>query len=256
MLIGRNQEHFCVLSIPISVTSLSKTLDKIEIWSKDDIGRYICVREVASLMVCREDSNLVQLHYHAALVVPDGMPLVWIGKWRGYDIERTCGPDLFDLVIKNSPKNGLKHYFFGGKEGIAEKLALLCKERYPDTKIVGFECPSFSPLTDQEDAEVVERIKTSGADVVWVGISSPKQDIWMRDHVGKLPQTLIGVGAAFDFHTGEVKRAPKWMQKIGLESVFRLLSEPKRLWRRYLILVPKFVCLVALGAVKKQLKSQ
>ncbi len=250
-----HHERFDVLNIPVSATDPSRTLAAIEAWSKDDTGRFICVREVASLMACREDAELVQLHHDAALVVPDGMPLVWIGKWRDYDIERTCGPDLFDLVCKTSPKSGLKHYFYGGKEGVAEKLAQLCCDRYPGIEIVGYECPPFRALTEEEDAAVVERIKASGADVVWVGISSPKQDIWMRDHVSKLPQTFIGVGAAFDFHTGEVKRAPKWMQKSGLESIFRLLSEPKRLWRRYLVLVPKFIFLLASGAVVKRLKS-
>jgi N-acetylglucosaminyldiphosphoundecaprenol N-acetyl-beta-D-mannosaminyltransferase len=234
---------FDVLGIPISATTLKETATLVNEWASDKKGRYICVREVASLMASRDDPDLVQLHHEAALVVPDGMPLVWIGKRRGYDIERTCGPDLFDLICRQSPQSGLKHYFYGGKEGVAEKLTQVCRSRYPGIQIVGHECPPFRPLTPEEDAAVINRITASGADVVWVGISSPKQDVWMRDHVNKLPQTMIGVGAAFDFHTGEVKRAPKWMQKRGLESVYRLFSEPRRLWRRYLILAPKFVWL-------------
>lgn len=236
-----------VLGIPISATSPADTLRAIQTWAGDRQGRFICLREVASLMACRENPDLMNLHFDADLVLPDGMPLVWIGKWRGFDVQRTCGPDLFDLVCRTSAGTGLKHYFYGGKEGVAEQLARNCRSRYPGIRIAGFECPPFRPLTPEEDAAAVARIKASGADIVWVGVSSPKQDKWMRDHVAQLPQTLIGVGAAFDFHTGAVRRAPVWMQSCGLECLFRLCCEPRRLWRRYLILAPKFLLLLSMS---------
>jgi N-acetylglucosaminyldiphosphoundecaprenol N-acetyl-beta-D-mannosaminyltransferase len=235
---------FDVLGIPISITTPIKTAEIIEAWAQDQTGRFVCVREVPSLMVSIENEDLIALHHKAALVIPDGMPLVWIGKSRGLPVERTCGPDLMDLMIKRSPVSGLKHYFYGGKEGVAKRLVESFQTKYPGCQIVGWECPPFRDLTELEEREMRERIGLSGADVVWVGISSPKQDIWMERHYEALPQTLIGVGAAFDFHTGAIRRAPVWMQKSGLEWFHRLMSEPKRLWSRYLVLVPKFVWLV------------
>lgn len=240
-------KSFRVLDLPISITNLADACDRVTNWAADGIGRFVCVRDVASLMVCIDDPDLRKLNEAAAMVVPDGMPLVWIGKSRGLSVERTCGPDLFDQICKVSPERKLKHYFYGGKDGVADNLAQLCCKRYPGIEIVGTECPPFRPVTPDEDSQTVARIFASGADIVWVGMSSPKQDRWMRDHYQLLPQTLIGIGAAFDFHSGEVRRAPKWMQRSGLEFLYRLVSEPRRLWRRYLILAPLFVWRVAIG---------
>lgn len=237
----RQFASYDVLGVPISVTNLSTATNAIEAWAKDDIGRFVCIREVASLMTIIGNPLLANIHDEAAMITADGMPLVVLGKLKGRPVERTCGPDLMASVCKGSPESGLKHYFYGGKEGVAKKLADIFEENYPGIQIVGLECPPFRPITEAEDAAVIERIRASGADVVWVGVSSPKQEIWMRDHFRKLPQTLIGVGAAFDFHSGAIKRAPIWMQKSGLEWLHRLLSEPRRLWRRYLVLAPKFV---------------
>jgi N-acetylglucosaminyldiphosphoundecaprenol N-acetyl-beta-D-mannosaminyltransferase len=241
-------EIYKVLGIPIAATTLDSASAAILNWSKDNKGRYVGVRDVASLMVMAEDPQLLALSQKAAVNLPDGMPLVWIGKSRGLPVQRTCGPDLMDLVCRNSPETGLKHFFYGGKEGVADQLADVFRLRAPGIEIVGTYCPPFRTLRADEDAQVVRKIKESEADIVWVGISSPKQDIWMRDHVDVLPQTLIGVGAAFDFHSGAIKRAPIWMQRFGLEWLHRLTSEPKRLWRRYLVQAPKFVFRVALSS--------
>lgn len=235
-----------VLGVPVSVTAPMRAAKSIEHWAKDETGRFICVRDVASLMAMRGDPKLSALHREAAMVTPDGMPLAVIGKLRGLPVERTCGADLMDLVLSRSPKTGLKHYFYGGKSGIAERLAQIFSEKYPGTRIVGYETPPFRPLSEEEDKATTARIAASGADVVWIGISSPTQDIWMWDRYPRLSQTLIGVGAAFDYHSGAIRRAPQWMQNAGLEWFHRLLSEPKRLWRRYLVLAPRFVFLAAL----------
>jgi len=231
-----------VLGIPISQVTLPRVLGHVQNWSRDSVGRYICFRDVASLMACRKDPALVAVNEDAALVCPDGVPLVWAARARGLEVERACGPDFFDFACANG--RNLRHYLYGGKQGVAEDLAQLCRDRYPGIRIVGTECPPFRPLTAREDAAVVARIRASGADVVWVGLSSPKQDVWMRNHVDRLPQTLIGVGAAFDFHAGTVRRAPRWMRTSGLEWLHRFLSEPRRLWKRYLLLAPKFVFLM------------
>jgi N-acetylglucosaminyldiphosphoundecaprenol N-acetyl-beta-D-mannosaminyltransferase len=238
---GKGLPTFDVLGVPVTVTTPVQASETIEGWAKDDIGRFVCIRDVASLMAINDDERIRDLHREAAMITPDGSPLAFIGKLRGFPVKRTCGPDLIDLVARRSVERGLSHYFYGGKEGVAEKLARTFERRYPGFRTAGYECPPFRPLTREEDDAVVERIKASGADIVWVGISSPKQDVWMRDHYHRLPQTLIGVGAAFDFHTGSVKRAPVWMQMTMLEWAYRFAAEPKRLWRRYLIQAPRFV---------------
>ena len=245
-----------VLGIPIAATDLERAAAKISYWKDDSIGRSVGVRDVASLMALRSDPFLRDVSRRTAMNVPDGMPLVLLGKCHGLPVARTCGPDLMEKVLLESPSTGLKHFFLGGKEGVAEKLSERFRGRNPEISIVGTYCPPFRPLTSEEDSMVVKMIIDSGADVVWVGISSPKQDIWMDEHLDSLPVTMIGVGAAFDFHSGEVLRAPNWMQRAGIEWLHRLASEPKRLWRRYLVLAPKFIILVIWEAVFRRLKPR
>ncbi len=242
-------QTYDVLGAPITVTSPVHAAETIEHWAADEIGRFVCIRDVASLVMISEDPALRDLHKEAAMITPDGSPIALVGRLRGLPVRRTCGPDLFDLICRRSVSMGLSHFFYGGKEGVAAKLAQTMTARYPGLKIAGYECPPFRPATPDEDAAAVERIKRSGADIIWVGISSPKQDVWMYEHYRSLPQTLIGVGAAFDFHTGQVKRAPRWMQKLMLEWLYRLASEPRRLWRRYLVLAPRFIWKVALSSL-------
>ncbi len=235
--------RFAILGIPVSATSLEEANGRIESWADDDQGRMVCIRDVHGVMRAQDDPELFALHQEADMITPDGMPLVILGKLRGEAVSRTCGPDLMEQVCARSPSSGLKHYFYGGKEGVAADLKAKFEARYPGIEIVGAECPPFRALTDAEDAALIDRINASGADIVWVGLSTPKQEFWMRDHRPKLSATLIGVGAAYDFHTGAIQRAPKWMQDFALEWLHRFMSEPKRLWRRYLILAPKFIML-------------
>ncbi|GGZ15944.1 WecB/TagA/CpsF family glycosyltransferase [Novosphingobium colocasiae] len=242
-----------VLGVPITVTTITQAAQTIEAWAQDDVGRFVCIRDVPSLMAINGDSAIRDLHFEAAMITPDSSYIALIGQLRGLPVEQTSGPDLIDLVAQRSIENGMSHYFYGGREGVAQELAEIFIRRYPGFRVAGAECPPFRELTGAEDEAVIERIKSSGADVVWVGISSPKQDVWMRDHYKHLPQTLIGVGAAFDFHTGTVKRAPLWMREARLEWAYRLAREPRRLWRRYLIQAPKFVFMVARSALWRRL---
>ncbi len=236
--------NFDVLGIPIAATNLEKTAQLLLDWSQDSKGRYVGVREVASIMKMYSDPALLKVTREAAINIPDGMPLVWIGRRNGYEMARTCGADLMEKMLRESAVSGLKHFFYGGKEGVADGLADTYRRQVSGLQIVGTYCPPFRPLTKEEDEAVIKTILASKADIVWVGISSPAQDVWMQAHVAQLPQTLIGVGAAFDFLSGEVARAPLWMQKNGLEWLHRLISEPRRLWRRYILLAPKFAFLV------------
>ncbi|OUD10448.1 hypothetical protein BVC71_02805 [Marivivens niveibacter] len=244
-------ETFEVLGIPIMAVSLDKASELIADWSNDKIGRYVGVREVASTVALSETSELLNVARGAAMNVPDGMPLVWIGRRRGLNVSRTCGPDLMEQLLTQEPGVSLKHFFYGGKEGVADILKQKFSKRSDQLQVVGTHCPPFRELTNEENEAVLEKIKASGADVVWVGISSPKQDIWMAQNAHKTQATMIGVGAAFDFHSGSIKRAPKWMQRSGLEFLHRLCSEPSRLWRRYLIMAPRFVWRITIGEKKE-----
>jgi len=241
-----SDNSFKILGVSITATSLGRAVETLEGWSGDKLGRFVCIRDTPSLVHAQDDPDFMALHKQASMVTPDGSPLALVGRLRGYDVSRTCGPDLFELMMSRAGENGLKHYLYGGKEGVADTLKARMEEKHPDVQIVGTECPPFRQPTPEEERETVNRIVASGADIVWVGLSSPKQEFWMARNRERLPCTLVGVGAAFDFHSGEIKRAPRWMQKSMLEWAHRLYSEPKRLWRRYLILAPRFVMLAGL----------
>jgi exopolysaccharide biosynthesis WecB/TagA/CpsF family protein len=157
-------------------------------------------------------------------------------------MDRVAGPDLLERVLAEAADRGWTQYFYGGAEGVVEELRDRFQEQHPALKVVGVECPPYRPLTDAEDAETVARMNQARPDIVWIGLGAPKQERWMADHRDRLNAgILIGVGAAFDFHTGRLDRAPLWMQRAGLEWSYRLYKEPKRLWRRYLLGIPRFV---------------
>lgn len=243
-----NKSHaftsYDVLGVPISATTLDSASGAIAQWASDDVGRCVFIRDVHGIMQAQNDAQLMQMHHQAAMVTPDGMPLVWLGRKAGLAVSRTCGPDLMERVLADSPTTGLKHFFYGGKPGVAEKLKINFENRFPGLKVVRTDTPPFRPLTPVELKAVADDINESGADVVWIGLSTPKQEYLMDALRPNIRSTLIGVGAAFDFHTGAVKRAPKWMQGIGLEWLWRFASEPRRLWRRYLVMAPRFAYLI------------
>jgi N-acetylglucosaminyldiphosphoundecaprenol N-acetyl-beta-D-mannosaminyltransferase len=232
-----------ILNVPVSIIDMDGAVATVMCWAKDDTPNYVCVRDVHGLMQAQSDKELLSIHEEAGLVTPDGMPLVWIGRLRHEDsISRVCGSDLVEATCRASVGSGIRHYFYGGNVGVAEDLASILRKRYPGLEIAGTFTPPFEPVSSAEDERIVQTISASAPHIVWVGLSTPKQEYWMRDHVGRIPgATLIGVGAAFDFLTDRIRRAPIWMQSAGLEWLHRLCSEPRRLWRRYLILAPKFL---------------
>ncbi len=197
-----------VLGVPVSATTLDTASGVIASWAKDDIGRYVFIRDVHGVMQAQNDPQLMQLHRQAAMVTPDGMPLVWLGRKAGLDVSRTCGPDLMERVLADSPATGLKHFFYGGKPGVAEQLKSHFETLFPGLRVVRTDTPPFRPLTTAELDEVACDINNSGADVVWIGLSTPKQEHLMHALAPHVRATLVGVGAAFDFHTGAVKRIP------------------------------------------------
>ena len=235
-----------VLGVEVSAITMALALRTIDEWIVRRTPHYVCVTGVHGIMESQNDETLRRIHNSAGLVTPDGMPLVWLSHLKGFrHVERVYGPDLMLAVCEHSVKQGYKHFFYGGAPGVADTLALKLQSRFPSLKVSGLYSPPFRPLTAEEDQMVVEQINTTNADIVWVGISTPKQERWMAEHVGQLhASVLIGVGAAFDFNAGLKKRAPHWMQRNGLEWLFRLMQEPRRLWRRYLINNPWFLWLV------------
>jgi N-acetylglucosaminyldiphosphoundecaprenol N-acetyl-beta-D-mannosaminyltransferase len=221
-------------------------LTRLEGWLARTEACYVCVVPAHAIMDYRRDPDLLRIANEAGMVTPDGMAIVWLLRLMGHrDVERVYGPDLMLAVCQRSLQTGWQHFFYGGGPGVAQDLARRLKERFPELAVAGTYTPPFRPLTPDEDRAVIEQIRASGADIVWVGISTPKQERWMADHVGKVgAPVLIGVGAAFDFLSGHKPQAPRWMQRSGLEWLFRLGTEPRRLWRRYAE-YPLFVTLVA-----------
>ncbi len=230
---------------------MTGALEVIERWIAARGHEFVCLRDVHGVMACQDDPELLEIHQCAGMVAPDGVPLVWLGRLMGHGaIRRVCGPDLLPALCRHSVARGYRHFFYGGAPGVAERLAERLQSRFPGLEVAGTHTPPFRPLSEAEDAAVVDKIDESGADIVWIGLSTPKQERWMAAHLDRLEApVMLGVGAAFDFHAGAIRRAPAWMQRSGLEWSFRLLSEPRRLWRRYLVLAPRFVALVVLQAL-------
>lgn len=237
-----------ILGVPVSALDMETALTLVEGWIADGEPNFACFRDVHGVMLSRHDALLQSAHAHAGMIAPDGMPLVWLSRLSGHpDTGRVCGPDFMPALCERSVVAGYKHFFYGGAPGVPERLAENLQSRFPGLRVAGLYSPPYRPLTDGEDTQVIRMIDESEADIVWVGLSTPKQEKWMLEHVGRMrAPVLLGVGAAFDFHAGMVRRAPYWMQLTGLEWLFRLLSEPRRLWWRYLVLAPAFLVLAAI----------
>lgn len=237
-----------ILGVNVSAINMHDALEVIGGWVSNHEHHYVTITGVHGVMESQRDPAIRAMHNEAGLVTPDGMPLVWVSHRRGFrDVGRVYGPDLMLEVCKASVEKGYRHFFYGGGDGVADLLADKLRERFPQLQIVGTYTPPFRALTAEEDEEIVQRINESQADIVWVGLSTPKQEKWMSAHLGRLnAAAMIGVGAAFDFHAGLKRQAPRWMQKRGLEWFFRLVSEPRRLGKRYLINNPSFVFLITL----------
>jgi N-acetylglucosaminyldiphosphoundecaprenol N-acetyl-beta-D-mannosaminyltransferase len=232
-----------ILGVHVSAINMDRALEIVDHWITTGIRKYVCVTGVHGVMESTRDERLKEIHNAAGLVTPDGMPLVWWTRWRGWrHARRVYGPDLLLTCCQRSITTGYRHFFYGGQEGVAELLVRRLTKRFPGLAVAGTYTPPFRALTKQEDEDVVEMINAAAPDIVWVGLSTPKQEYWMADHVDRLKApVLVGVGAAFDFHSGLKRQAPRWMQQSGLEWLFRLGSEPRRLWKRYLLNNPAFV---------------
>lgn len=202
-------------------------------------GDYICVSNVHTTVISYEDENYRNIQNNALMAIPDGGPLSSIGRKRGFSsMDRTAGPSLMEEIFKDK---GYTHYFYGSTDETLVSLEKKLKEKYPNIKIVGMYSPPFRKLTKEEDEKVIEKINNCNPDFVWIGLGAPKQEIWMAEHQGKINGLMIGVGAGFDYFAGNIKRAPLWMQKLNLEWLYRLIQDPKRLFKRYFVTNTKFI---------------
>lgn len=232
-----------ILGVGVSAIDMDTAVGEILRWVDEGERHYVCVTGVHGVMESFADAELRAIHNRSGLTTPDGMPTVWASHRAGFrHVTRVYGPDLMLALSAVSPARGLRHYFYGGAPGVAEELRDRLVARFPGLEVVGTQSPPFRPMTPDEDEEAVARINAARPDVVWVGLSTPKQERWMASHVGRVEAAaLIGVGAAFDIHAGRLRQAPLWMQRNGLEWLYRLRREPRRLWRRYLVNNPRFV---------------
>ena len=241
-------ESVNVLGVRVTALPFSGVLQMIEGWIEAGDRKYVCCVTTYGVMEAERLPGVRAAFNGAGLAVPDGMPFVWLLKRAGYQTQdRVYGPDLVLRLCDLSQEKGYKHFFYGGMPGVAEQLIVNLKARFPRLNVCGWVSPPFRSLSPEEDQDMIRRINHAKPDIVWVGLGTPKQDLWMTEHTKQLEAKIcIGVGAAFDFHAGRVKQAPRWMQRSGLEWVYRLWQEPRRLWRRYILGNPAFICLMAL----------
>lgn len=232
-----------VLGTGISPINMSEALNQIDDWIARKAPAYVCVCTVHTVMQCRRSEALRRVVNASAMNTPDGMPLVWLSRMAGFrDVTRVYGPDLMLAEMARSQEAGHRHFFYGGAGETPARLSQKLAQRFPGIRITGTYAPPFAPVDALCSDDIVQLINDARPDIVWVGISTPKQELWMsRMRRFLSAPVLIGVGAAFDFHSGKVAQAPRWMQRSGLEWLFRLMREPRRLWRRYLVDNPWFL---------------
>lgn len=243
-----------VFNVPTTAQSFSGAIQTLTQWAVDaSRRRYVCTCPVYTLMMCREQEEVMRAVSGADMIAADGMPVVWMQRRLGFRFaERIYGPDIMRTLCGPDNESAIRHYFWGGLPGVVEQLATVLSAQNQKLHIAGMHSPPVRPVDTIPDPEVVSRINDAGASVVWIGLGSPKQDLWMATYRPVLDAPLlIGVGAAFDMLAGIKSQAPRWMQRTGLEWLFRLQQEPKRLWKRYLLYNPRFMWLVLTHYLKR-----
>lgn len=231
-----------VLGMRVDATSYGDAARRVVRWAREGRSAYVCVSTVHMNMEAFDSAAFQKVVNGAALVTPDGRPLVWALRALGVKhASQVRGTDLTTHVVERAAREGVPIGLYGGTPELLESFVRVLKARYPEVRVACTIAPPFRPLTPEEDEAVTREILASGARIVFVGIGCPKQEKWMAEHKDRIPAVMLGVGAAFDFHTGRVRQAPRWMQVTGLEWVFRLMMDPRRLWKRYAKHNPRFV---------------
>lgn len=231
-----------ILKSNIDVTTWDSAISKITHWATARESRYVCICNVHSVVTARQDKAFSKVIREADMATPDGAPVAWLMRRLGVTSqERINGPDLMWYYCAEAAQRNESIYLYGGQQSTLDILQRKLLEHFPGLKIAGAWSPPYRPLSTEEDAAVVEAINASGAGTVWVSLGCPKQEKWMAEHRGRINAVMIGVGAAFDYHAGTIQRAPLWMQRNGLEWLHRVCSEPRRLWKRYLVTNTLFI---------------
>jgi N-acetylglucosaminyldiphosphoundecaprenol N-acetyl-beta-D-mannosaminyltransferase len=233
-----------ILGVPVSAIDMGQAVEAIDRWIATGEKQYVCVANTHSINECKRDASFKEIHRRAGMVTPDGMPLVWVSHLKGFrQVGRVDGFGLMHSVCAFGLKRGYRHFLYGGwPPVVVEALAQRLAEKFLGIQIVGTHCPPFRQEAQTEDPEVIAKINAARPDIVWIGLGAPKEERWVAKHIQLLSASiLIGVGAAFDYHAGTKKKAPMWMQQRGLEWLYRLSSEPRRLGSRYLRNNPAFV---------------
>lgn len=245
---------FDLLGVRINAAPFAEVLDAVVHAPDSSDLLSVHFATVHTLVEAQENAQLREA-LSMGTVEPDGMPLVWLGRRMGVQVERVCGPDLMPAVVEHGIPHGRTHFFYGGASGVAESMAARLMARYPGMRVAGTMSPPFRALSTDEAEAIVAEINAAEPDFVWVGLGAPKQDIWVAAHRSLLhASALLAVGAAFDFHAGTLRRAPRWMQRTGTEWLFRLASEPRRLAGRYTRVNLRFVRLVLGDRLRRSIK--
>ena len=232
-----------VLGVGIHAIDMHAALDIFQSAVKERRKGYVCVTGVHGIMEAQKNPVFRSILNNSLLTTPDGMPTVWVGRWQGHaGMRRVFGPDLMAEVCALSVREGFTHFLYGGAEGVAEQLSAALVRRFPGLRIVGTYTPPFRPLNRTEKEALCAQVSSVAPDIFWVGLSTPKQERFMAEYLPELDTlVMVGVGAAFDVHTGRIQDAPDWVKRAGLQWLHRLGQEPRRLWKRYLYNNPRFV---------------
>jgi N-acetylglucosaminyldiphosphoundecaprenol N-acetyl-beta-D-mannosaminyltransferase len=242
------QERVNILGVGVSAVNMELALRQTELLLDQGKQGYVCVTGVHGIMEAQADDAFRDTLNRSFLTTPDGMPTVWLGRIHGFkQMNRVYGPDYMLGLCERSITKGYRHFLYGGKPGVAEELGAELTRRFPGLQIVGTYTPPFRPLNAAEEDELRSQLEMTQADVLWCGLSTPKQERFMAAYSQRMPvKLMVGVGAAFDLLSGNLSEAPDWMKKAGLQWLFRLIKEPRRLWRRYLVNNPRFTWLTLL----------
>lgn len=246
-----------ILNVKINPLNMDLTLAQFEVWINTKTQAYVCVAPAHSIMECVNDPTLLPIFNDVDMVTPDGMAIVWLLQLKGYkETRRVYGPDLLLASCHHGIEKNWKHFFYGGEPGVAKRLADRLQNQIPNLQVAGTYSPPFGRPRADEEKSLIEMLNHSNADILWVGMSSPWQEVWMHEHRDKINiPVVVGVGAAFDFLSGVKPQAPRWIQHIGMEWLFRLLKEPKRLWPRYKQ-YPRFVYLALKELATEKLSAR
>ena len=245
-------EYADILGVKVSAINMSRAVDMANQWIAMGSYGYVCVTGVHGVMETQKDPELREILNHAVMNAPDGMPMSWVGRLQGFDqMDRVFGPDFMSAMCQISPEQSYRHFLYGGQPGVAQTLKETLERNFPGLQIVGTYTPPFRALNAEEETELLSQVHASSPHILWVGLSTPKQERFMAHYVDRLQvPLLVGVGAAFDYHTGRIQDCSPWIKRAGLQWLHRLLQDPRRLWRRYLSNNPAFVWKITLQLLK------